>query len=114
MGHERQFGDIYVLSIPSFVWIKILDDSEELRKVQHTCHTTSNNKMLVVGGVPLGQRVPDKVWPEPNRNGVCHQNGFLDVLDLNTFEWEEGLDVVGDGEVQYKVHEKVYEVIGGE
>jgi hypothetical protein len=42
------YDDIYVLSLPSFTWIKVF--SGKIPRFGHTCHLVGGRQMLTVGG----------------------------------------------------------------
>lgn len=44
------FDDIYVLSLPSFIWTKVYEASIPIPRYGHTCHLVGRRQMLTVGG----------------------------------------------------------------
>lgn len=100
------FSDIYVLSMPSFHFIKI-DDGVNARFDQ-TCHL-DGNKMFVIGG-----RNADQINPAFNtwEKGSCDPiGGVVNVLDVNTFQWDKAYDPAASK--SYLVHKQIYQDIGG-
>lgn len=73
--------DLYVLSIPGFVWFRANTTSEP--RSSHACIVTNNRQMLVVGGTGAGGgnfTIPD-VWSQG-----------LGVLDLPSLSWKNQYD----------------------
>lgn len=106
-SHEA-FADTYVLSLPAFVFFRVdnaMDD--QVRRYDHTCHLR-NNKLFVLGGRDVDQEMRSWIGWE---NGACDPNGFVNVLDVNTFTWDASYDPANTGE--YLVHKSIYRVIGG-
>lgn len=68
--------DVWVLSIPSFHWVKVSDGTASHGRSGHTCALPFPNQMLVFGGQNI------------DSSNLCIQDGsVLDVFDLNTLEW---------------------------
>lgn len=68
--------DVWVLSVPSFHWIKVSDGTAKHGRSGHTCSLPFPNQMLVIGGQNL------------NSSNLCVQDGSVaDVFNLNTLEW---------------------------
>lgn len=103
------FADTYILSLPSFQWIKIDDGVKGMERQDHTCHL-SQNKMIVIGGKNVDQENP-KVNPLP-KNGNCEPTSFINIFDVNTLKWETKWDPAA--RAQFKVPAPVVEVIGGD
>lgn len=92
-------ANIYVLSLPSFKWIKVYSGTGSDRARRgHRCHKVADNKMMVIGG-------------RPEVNGRLCVNSVVQLFNLNTLQWEEKYDpAIYD---EYKVPAAVREVIGG-
>ena len=103
----QMFGDTWVLSLPSFQWIKVEDTGE--KRFTQTCHIVKKSKLLVIGGRDM---VQDEVYTNSSgaTDWTCLKDGFLSVLDLNTFKWVNSL--VANDE-NYLVHNEITAVIGG-
>ncbi|KKY25418.1 putative kelch repeat protein [Diplodia seriata] len=110
--HGRAFNDVYVLSLPSFRWIRISDSNNpdtalELSpgRNRHKCDMWEDAQMIVTGGlVTLGLGTTESL------NDVCNETyPPIRVLDTSTHTWraqfEPGL--------QYSVPNAVTAVIGG-
>ncbi|KAF8417705.1 hypothetical protein EV426DRAFT_356329 [Tirmania nivea] len=86
-------GEVWVLSMPTFEWIRSGKD-EAVTRVGHTCHVVNERYLVSYRG--LG--------PTP-----CDKNGGVQVYDMNSMQWTTKM-VSGTG---YEVPETVYHVIGG-
>lgn len=87
-------GEVWVLSIPSFKWVRSNADFA-ITRVGHTCHRIQEKYMVTYRG--LG--------PTP-----CDKYGGLQIYDMNKMEWTTALDK----DSTYAVPELVYKAIGGE
>jgi len=70
------FDQVYVLSIPTFTWIKLYEGTSP--RFAHTCHLVANRQMVTVGGItnnPLG-------------SGPCdYQTKGVNIFDLSALQW---------------------------
>ena len=102
-------GNVYVLSIPSFRWIRVNEDSN--RRSRHSCNLLGNHTMLVVGGVqPVGQQVMP-----PDATGCDTTPMFaqgLGMFSLNNHTWITDYDP-SEGAAPYQIHPSISNVIGG-
>lgn len=62
----------------------------------------------MLGGRDVDQEMRSWIGWE---NGTCDPNGFVNVLDVNTFTWDGSYDPADISE--YLVHKSIYRVIGG-
>ena len=102
-------GNVYVLSIPSFRWIRVNEDSN--RRSRHSCNLLGKHTMLVVGGV---QPIGEQVMP-PDATGCDTSPMFaqgLGMFSLNSHKWATNYDP-SEGAAPYKVHSIISNVIGG-
>lgn len=102
-------GNVYVLSIPSFRWIRVNEDSN--LRVRHHCGLIGNHTMLVVGGIqPNGEDL------QPNDTSGCDTSPMfaqgLGMFSLNDHIWTTNY-VPSKGSLPYQVHSSISEVIGG-
>ena len=108
----RAFEDVYVLSIPSFRWIKV-DDKATNKEVKLpgavgrkglTCHMRGDRQMLVLGG---GVNL-DK----DQKNGLTCDTSYpaIGLLDSTTLAWMDHFNSVSE---PYAVPQVVYNIIGG-
>ena len=112
-GRQPQFNqsseDIYVLSIPSFLWVKISDTGNTERKEGagrsgHTCEIYMGRQMIVLGGdVDIKGSVQ-------NDRGCQVSYPTIRVLDLSNFTWQRQFSPIYD---PYMVPDPVVKVIGG-
>lgn len=109
---QTQYSDMYILSIPSFTWVKVSDDNDEHKpsaRAGHACHLR-DGQMIVVGGYTGGD--------------TCDSPGIY-VFNATSLTWEssfKALDhepdlhpensVLGNS-FGYQVPAPVQEVIGG-
>ena len=102
-------GNVYVLSIPSFRWIRANEDSP--RRSRHSCNLLGNHTMLVVGGVqPVGQQVMP-----PDATGCDTSPMFaqgLGMFSLNNHTWATDYNP-SDYPSAYEIHQSISGVIGG-
>ncbi|KAJ0425728.1 hypothetical protein BJY00DRAFT_155514 [Aspergillus carlsbadensis] len=111
----RAFEDVYVLSIPSFLWINATSTTYETNSEQQanwtmgrnglsgSCNTYKGSQMIVLGGGIF----------EGNRSlidGECRDElPPVKVLDLSTYQWRDDLD----SNAVYEVPPIIYNEIGG-
>ena len=103
-------GNVYVLSIPSFRWIRVNEDSN--RRFRHHCGMVGNHTMLVVGGVqPNGETL------QPTDATGCDTSAMfaqgLGMFSLNNHTWITNYDP-SEGLAEYEVHPSIANVIGGQ
>lgn len=96
-GASEIYDQMYVLSIPSFIWIKIYEGYSP--RYGHTCHLAGNRQMLTVGGSSKGELPCD--W----------ETKGLGVFDLSDLAWGS---IYHAEAAEYEVPEKIYKKIGGE
>lgn len=80
---ERVKSDLYVLSLPGFVWFQANTTSEP--RSSHACIVSNNRQMIVVGGT--GTADPNDHY---TRRDVWSQG--LGVLDLPSLSWKDRYD----------------------
>jgi hypothetical protein len=98
---QELLGDIWVLTIPSFQWVKLAD---EVPRGEHTCALLQDRYMLVYGGRIL------------NESACDDENHGIGLYDLQTLIWTTKYEFntsrttpSGTGPVP----KAVYDVIGG-
>jgi len=97
-NYTDDMDDIYVLSIPSFTWVRIYEGSSP--RWGHTCHLVGNSQMITVGGA----------------NGTSLYNGCdwetmgVAIYSLSTLTWGSVYDAFAP---PYTVPNLVYGAIGG-
>lgn len=95
--HAGIFDDVYLLTIPSFEWVKLY--SGKSPRAFHTC-AIYGHYMLTVGGANDTNFMRGCDW-EQSRVGVW---------DLNTAKWGQ---TYRSDRVQYKVPGQVIAIVGG-
>ncbi|KAF7712869.1 Uncharacterized protein PECH_001977 [Penicillium ucsense] len=90
--------DVYVLSLPSFQWIKVYNGTHSHGRSGHRCLKIYPDQMMTLGGV---------------RNGAteCLERGVIGTFNLNTLEFQDNYDPTRWSE--YKVPSKITAKIGG-
>ena len=102
-------GNVYVLSIPSFRWIRVNEDSN--RRWRHSCNLLGKHTMLVVGGVqPIGEQVMPLDATGCDTSPMFAQG--LGMFSLNSHTWATNYDP-SKGAAPYKIHPSISNVIGG-
>lgn len=91
--------DVYVLSLPSFSWIKLYSGNTTHGRSGHRCVKPYPDQMLVLGGVHL----------DPTH---CLDGGVIQVFNLNTGRFQNTYNPNVWNE--YKVPDLITTVIGGE
>ncbi|KAK2751117.1 hypothetical protein FQN57_000192 [Myotisia sp. PD_48] len=93
------YDHVYVLSIPSFRWIKIADGERKFARRGHKCIKAYPDQMLVYGGV----------FTNVNQ---CLEGGFIRVYNLNTLQFQDTYNPEKWSE--YKVPKIISDKIGGD
>jgi hypothetical protein len=91
--------DVYILSIPSFTWIKAYSGKYAHGRSGHKCLQVYPDRMFVLGGV------------FKNDPTVCLDGGFVQVFNLNTLQFQETYSPQNWS--NYSVPEAVTSRIGG-
>ncbi|RWA10724.1 hypothetical protein EKO27_g4395 [Xylaria grammica] len=110
--YGRSFNDVYVLSIPSFRWIKVDDSNnpdllgpDQPGRHRHGCNVWNESQLIVSGGtitLGLGEVV--------SLSNTCNATyPPIKVLDTSTYIWRTEFDP----SIEYSVPNVVTEVIGG-
>lgn len=95
--------DVYVLSLPGFVWKRVTPDASTAR-YQHTCEVVGNRQILSIGGSSATVNDPilgfaDK---DPNAQGLA-------VFDMTDLEWKTSYDAKAAPYVSADVVQQWYE-----
>ncbi|KAI9800806.1 MAG: hypothetical protein M1825_003589 [Sarcosagium campestre] len=93
--------DVYVLSLPSFIWVKAKAGSETHGRRMHKCAKIYPDQMIVVGGQAV-----------QNEDFNCLDGGLIQIFNLNTLEWQDSYDP--DVWSEYKVPGVISAEIGGD
>lgn len=100
-------GNVYVLSVPSFRWIKVYDD--HVLRYKHKCVLAQKHTMLAVGGIIP---IDDMEYYPQSRN--CDSSTFangIGIFDLRKLSWMSNYNADDHGE--YTIPSKIVDVIGG-
>ncbi|KAI4209659.1 MAG: hypothetical protein LQ351_007413 [Letrouitia transgressa] len=103
---QKALGDIWVLTMPAFHWIKINTTSalsSSLPRLGSLCATYQDRQMFVVGG---------RNTMDVNESSLSCANGYaaLLMLDTSTFQWQTHYPLQ---DTAYKVPKQVINIIGG-
>lgn len=91
--------DVYILSIPSFVWIKAYSGQPLHGRSGHKCLKVYPDQMFVLGGI------------FQNDPTICLDGGYVQVFNLNTLEFQDSYSPSNWS--NYSVPSIVTEQIGG-
>ncbi|KAH0536463.1 hypothetical protein FGG08_006676 [Glutinoglossum americanum] len=94
--------DVYVLSVPSFIWTKVFSGTTQHARAKHKCSKPYPDQMFVVGG-----NSPAEVGDPTS----CLDGGMIQIFNLNNLTWQDGYDPNVWSE--YKVPDAVVKNIGG-
>jgi hypothetical protein len=92
------FDDIYVLSLPSFTWIRIFTGSSP--RAFHTCHLVGSNQIITIGGTNDTDFLRGCDWESM---GVA-------IYNLNSGVWGS---VYNASAGPYEIVEDISTIIGG-
>ncbi|KAN0084658.1 hypothetical protein V8E54_001125 [Elaphomyces granulatus] len=70
--------DVYVLSIPSFTWVKVYAGTSTHGRNGHKCLKVHLDQMFVLGGLHDREYI-----------GVCLEGGIVQVFNLNTLKFQD-------------------------
>lgn len=79
-GHGDTSSDVYILSLPGFVWFKA--EVESTPRLHHACAVAGNRQLLVSGGI-------SKVWDFKESDPWRHALGVFDMTEL---KWKDFFD----------------------
>ncbi|APA13888.1 hypothetical protein SS1G_14009 [Sclerotinia sclerotiorum 1980 UF-70] len=93
--------DVYVLSIPSFIWTKVYTGNSTHGRAGHKCAKPYPDQMVVVGGyTSLSGYIPK-----------CLEGGMIQIFNLSDPQWLDSYDPLVWS--NYTVPSQVVSVIGG-
>ena len=109
---EQENDDVYVLTVPSFRWIKIhsrnnTDTAQDSTtgRTRHMCNLWGDSQIIITGGVVGGGRPVNTGY-----NAGCNSSYTpFRALDKSTYEWQNVIVPVKN----YTVPSAIYNVIGG-
>jgi hypothetical protein len=93
--------DVWVLSVPSFMWMKVKSGTPSHGRAGHKCVKPYPDQMFVIGGYPslAGESLS------------CLEGGVIQIFNLSSLEWIENYDPKVWS--NYSVPEMIYDMIGG-
>ena len=92
-------GDVYVLSVPGFVWIKVFNSTALLSgRIGHNCIKVLPDQMFVIGG-------------RPGSGPLCLNDGIIKNFNLNKLQFVDSYDPAQYS--KYQVPSIISNVIGG-
>ncbi|KAF4335944.1 hypothetical protein FBEOM_10213 [Fusarium beomiforme] len=94
--------DVWVLSLPSFTWIKINEGKSLHARAGHKCFMPYPDQMLVFGGYT----------PQAGTSITCLDKGPIVNFNVTSGQWLDSYDP--DEYSDYGVHEKIHSEIGGD
>ncbi|KAI1496657.1 hypothetical protein F5X99DRAFT_424377 [Biscogniauxia marginata] len=94
--------DVWILSLPSFMWMKVSSGKAEHARAGHQCVMPYPDQMVTIGGYTTldGQSLK------------CLDGGILQVFNLTDGHWMEAYDP--DSWNEYGVPEMIHLMIGGD
>ncbi|KAK8868527.1 RING finger protein B [Apiospora arundinis] len=96
--------DVWILSLPSFMWMKIASGKTEHARAAHKCVTPYPDQMMVIGGYPSlkgGNSVP-----------CLKDNQIIQLFNLTEGKWMSSYDPASFHD--YGVPEMIHLMIGGD
>ena len=113
LNDGRSYETVYILSIPSFVWIDVTDLSNKTNAEQQvnetigrnspSCQTYNGAQMMVLGG-------QIRAGAYDLTDQACSQVlAPVRALDLSTYHWQTSFDP----SITYQVPPAIYKIIGG-
>lgn len=93
--------DVYVLSVPSFVWTKVYSGTANHARAGHKCVKPYPDQMFVIGGYP----------PATGNTLSCVENGIVQLFNLSSATWMTSYDPTVWS--NYSVPAAIYQKIGG-
>lgn len=98
------YNDLWILSFPSFKWIKVYntadsDDDIAGARTSHSCQIIGNRQMAVIGGAKSSSAISQ-----------C-QTSPLFVFDMSSLSWKSGFN---SSEAAYVLPKAITDVIGGD
>ncbi|TPX18930.1 uncharacterized protein E0L32_011408 [Thyridium curvatum] len=98
-GTDPFSDEVWVLSLPSFVWKRISEGKPGHGRAGHKCFLPYPDQLMVVGGYPS------------KSTSNCVDGGIIQFFNLNTNSWQTSYDPATWS--KYEVPEALYKVIGG-
>jgi hypothetical protein len=93
--------DVYVLSVPSFTWMKVYTGNSTHGRAGHKCVKPYPDQMFVIGGYPS----------LPGDSPMCVEGGIVQVFNLSSATWMTSYDP--SVWTNYSVPNMITAIIGG-
>jgi hypothetical protein len=100
---DNYSDDVWILSVPSFMWMKFAPGNITHARAGHRCVKTYPDQMFVVGGQAS---LPASGQP------LCLDGGIIQVFNLSSGEWLESYDPKKWS--NYTVPNMIVDMIGGD
>lgn len=95
--------DVWVLSLPSFMWMKVASGRSGHGRAGHKCVMPYPDQMMVIGGAPA----------QSGEDGAtCLEGGFIELFNLSSSKWLDRYDP--NVWSKYRVPSMIYQMIGGD
>ena len=91
-------GDIYVLSLPGFIWTRIQEDDPDYGRKSHICVLAGESQLISLGGLPRTAQIPREEWATKD-----HFPRGIGIFDMNSFEWKDRYEP----DQEYHTHESI-------
>ncbi|ROW04475.1 hypothetical protein VMCG_04975 [Cytospora schulzeri] len=96
--------DVWVLSLPSFMWMKVASGRSGHGRAGHKCVMPYPDQMMVIGGGPAQS--------DSSPGPTCVEGGFIELFNLSSAEWLDQYDPNVWSE--YQLPSMIYQMIGGD
>lgn len=97
-GEQTPYDDVYILSIPSFIWVKAYSGSTRHGRSGHKCFRIFPDQMLVVGGLYRD-------------SSLCLDGGPVQLFNMNSLQFQDSYSP--DEWEMYNIPTVVTDQIGG-
>jgi hypothetical protein len=98
-ANSNPYDDVYILSLPSFTWVKVYNGTNTHGRNGHRCIKVYPNQMLAIGGYRIDST-------------HCLEGGVMVNFNLNNLSFQDAYDPSQWG--NYKVPDLLSAQIGGE
>ena len=109
-SYDNSDGGVYVLSLPSFTWILVNQESNQ--RSRHHCSIIGKNTMLVVGGIAPLDKFQLPTWTTQGCDDRPMFAQGLGMFSLNSHSWSQTYEPSLVAK-PYQVHSSISNVIGG-
>lgn len=117
LENETYYDDVWVLSVPSFQWIRINDTNNhelitngaDAGRKGHTCVIWNDSQMIVLGGI-YASNAATQVQGDGNKSVCDTSYSPIRVLDTSSYSWKTEYQPNNT----YSVPSAISAIIGGE